>query len=403
MLYESELFFSSRMLLGLEPAGANALTRLSTFFGFTTRLAEQRRARLAAALDRVLASLRACGIDDAVVASRDGRACFVDREGTPADIASLGEQANEARIDFDVLHLFVREAHQPEHDTGADPYRGEGTHERPELELAVDVELHRVVPFDGYPLRLKVHGLIRELRSGPEESWDELRERSARYIRRTWPSVSVHGHEHLPEEFRWRVDALATELSQRFASDQFDRADRSAIVVPRTPRQGSLEELPAPLGAGSFASLPGLDDPLRYLFAWPEAHVGLGYEQMLVLDGRGRRMLATGPTRVVATGPNPAGGDMPENTLAPGHAPLHFPVPDLLIFSGHEWDAEVRRERLIPRGGSCEGLEGCAALIAHERRKFECGARGPARPTSLRGGGLGPSGSGGGYPGDLSF
>ena len=75
---------------------------------------------------------------------------------------------------------------------------------------------------------------------------------------------------------------------------------RSAIVLPRHPREGTLEELPAPLGAGSFARLPGLEDPLRYLFVWPEVHQRLTYEQILILDGRGRRMLATGATPDIA-------------------------------------------------------------------------------------------------------
>ncbi|WP_106393162.1 hypothetical protein [Enhygromyxa salina] len=376
MLYEAELFVSSRALLSLEPR-AGALERLASLFGFTTRLAEERRLRLAAAVERVLGALRGSGIDDAVFASRDATPCFVDRVGRGRDIDALAEPAGATPVDFDVLHLFVRETHveadQP------DPYRAAGTNEGPQLQLAVDVELHRVVPLDGYPLRLRVHGLIHELRAQPDESWDALAERTGRYIAGRFPDRRVHGIEGVPAEFVDRVTALARALSDKFGGEQIvDTAIRSALVLPRFPREGTLEELPAPLGAGSFARLPGLEDPLRYLFVWPEVHAGLTYEQILVLDGRGRRMLATGPSPVTATA---------EGILAPGHAPVELPVPDLLGFSGHEWEAEARREHLLAPGACCEGLDGVAALIAHERRKFECGSRGPARGTSAGGGG----------------
>ena len=402
MLYEAELLLSSNALLSLEPYDASGLARLTTYFGFTTRLADQRRERLAAALAHVLDALQACGIDDAVFATRDGVPCFVDREGAPADLGEVSAQVREGPVDYDVLHLFARETfHEDAHHGAVDPYRGEGTNERQELELAVDVEFHRAIPFDGYPLRLRVHGLIKELRTRADESWDELERRTASYIHTRFPTRSIHGHDDIPEEFRQRVERLSQALSLEFGAENLDAAQRSAIVVPRTPRQGSLEELPAPLGASSFATLPGLEDPLRYLFAWPQVHAGISYAQVLVLDGRGQRLLATGPTPVVATGAGPGSADMPENTLAPGVPPLHLPVPDILPFSGHEWDAEARRELVIPRGTSCEGLEGDAALIAHERRKFECGRRGPARPTSV--GGRGDGNSVGSYPGELGF
>ena len=382
------------MLLSLEPRSANALARMTTFFGFTTRLAEQRQRRLAAAIERVLDSLRVCGVDDAVFASRDGKPCFIDREGVPEDLGEIAEPAGGRPVDFQTLHLFARQSYREDQERSVDPYRGEGTHERNELELAVDVEIHRDVPFDGYPLRLRVHGLIKQLRARSGESWDELAERTGRYIRSAYPERRVHGHEDIPVEFTRRVDALALALTRNFGSDRLDRADRSVLVLPRRPREGSLEELPVPLGAGSFASLPGLEDPLRYLFAWPEVHAGMRYAQMLILDGQGRRMLATGQTELAAN----------EDTLAPGSSPLHLPVPDLLAFSGHEWDAEARKELLLPKGARCEGLEGGAALINHERRKFECGARGPATATGIGGGSMfGGSGAGGGYPGGLSF
>ena len=402
MLYEAELLLSSNALLSLEPFDASGLARLTTYFGFTTRLADQRRERLAAALAHVLDALQACGIDDAVFATRDGVPCFVDREGAPADLAEISTQVSEGPVDYEVLHLFARETfHEDAHHGAVDPYRGEGTNERHELELAVDVEFHRVIPFDGYPLRLRVHGLIKQLRARADEPWDELERRTASYIHTRFPTRSIHGHDDIPEEFHRRVERLSQALSLKFGAENLDSAQRSAIVVPRTPRQGSLEELPAPLGASSFATLPGLEDPLRYLFAWPQVHAGISYAQVLVLDGRGQRLLATGTTPVLATGAGQGSGDTPENTLAPGVPPLHLPVPDILAFSGHEWDAEARRELVIARGTSCEGLEGDAALIAHERRKFECGRRGPARPTSVRGGTGGSSA--GSYPGELGF
>ena len=377
MLYEAELFISSTALLSLEPE-VGALERLASLFGFTKRLAEDRQERLAAAVERVLAALRVCGIDDAVFASRDASPCFVDRVGRGGDIDALTEPASTTPIDFDVLHLFVRETHL---EAGqSDPYRAEGT-KQAELELAVDVELHRVVPFDGYPLRLRVHGLIHELRAQPDESWDALADRTRRYIADRFPDQRVRGIEGVPVEFLDRVTALDRALSDRFGGEQLvDMAVRTALVLPRSPREGSLEELPAPLGAGSFASLPGLDDPLRYLFVWPEVHAGLSYEQLLVLDGRGRRVLATGPTPVTATA---------DGVLTPGHAPVELPVPDLLGFSGHAWEAEARSEHLLAPGVECEGLEGVAALIAHERRKFGCGSRGPARGTAVNRGGAG--------------
>jgi hypothetical protein len=392
VLYEAELFVSSRALLSLEPRGSGALARLASLFGFTTRLAQTRQLRLAAAIERVLGALRGCGIDDAVFASRDGVPCFIDRVGRGRDLDALAEPAGAAPVDFDVLHLFVRETHVDE-DSQVDPYRGEGTHERPRLQLAVDVELHRVVPFDGYPLRLRVHGLIHELRARPEESWDALAQRTGRYIAGQFPNRRIHGIAGVPKEFVDRVHALERALTAKFGSDRVvDTAIRSALVLPRHPREGTLEQLPAPLGAGSFARLPGLEDPLRYLFVWAEVHAGIAYEQMLVLDGRGRRMLATGPSPITATA---------EGTLAPGHPPLDLPVPDLLGFSGHEWEAEARREHALAAGSPCEGLDACAALIAHERRKFECGSRGPARARSLGGGGGGDSRPG--YPGELGF
>jgi len=377
VLYEAELFVSSQALLSLEPRGVGALERLASLFGFTTRLAQTRRDRLAAALERVLGALRACGIDDAVFASRDGTPCFVDRLGQGRDIDALADPAGASPVDFDVLHLFLRETHVDADDP--DPYRGAGTSEGWELQLAVDVELHRVVPFDGYPLRLRVHGLIHELRAQPDEGWDALAERTGRYIAGRFPDRRVHGIDGVPAEFVDRVTALEQALSDKFGGERIvDSAIRSALVLPRFPREGTLEDLPAPLGAGSFARLPGLEDPLRYLFVWPEVHAGMTYEQMLVLDGRGRRMLATGASPVTATA---------EGNLAPGHAPVDLPVPDLLGFSGHEWEAEARREHLLAPGARCEGLDGVAALIAHERRKFECGSRGPARATSLGGAG----------------
>ncbi len=403
MLYEAELFVSSQALLSLEPDDASALVRLAGLFGFTKRLAETRRVRLAAAVERVLGALRACGLDDAVFASRDGAPCFVDRVGTGADIDALAEPAGEGPVDFDVLHLFVRETHVP--DTASpDPYRGEGTSARAQLELAVDVEIHRIVPLDGYPLRLRVHGLIRELRAGADESWDALAQRTARYLAGRFPSREIHGFDDVPEEFRARIGALERALSAKFGEGRsVDAAIRSAIVLPRHRREGTLEELPAPLGAGSFARLPGLEDPLRYLFVWPEVHAGIAYRQMLILDGRGQRLLATGASPVTATGPRQELGGSPENTLAPGEAPLHLPVPDLLWFSGHEWDKEARREHVLVGGARCEGLDGGAALIAHERRKFECGARGPARATSLGAVSSSAGRTGRGFPGELGF
>ncbi|PRQ08374.1 hypothetical protein [Enhygromyxa salina] len=392
MLYEAELYLSSAALQCLEPREAGALARLSTFFGFTTQLAEQRRLRLAAALERVLGALRARGIDDAVFGSRDGAACFVDRVGVAEDIDALSEQASEAPVDFDCLRLFVREATRDDSEAAIfDPYRGEIATERPQLQLAVDVEIHRLIPLDGYPLRLRVHGLIAELNSPADEPWDTLAQRTAHYIERRFPTRRVHGHEHVPEEFQRRVESLARSLCREFDTERIDLTLRSAMVLPRHPRMGTLEELPAALAAGSFARLPGLEAPLRYAFAWPEVHAGLSYEQMLVLDGRGRRMLATGPTAVTAS----------EDSLAVGHPPLHLPVPDLLAFSGHEWDAEARRELLLAPGAPCEGLDGDAALNSHERRTFECGSRGPARATTVnRGKG---SRSGRGFPGQLGF
>lgn len=418
MLYEAELFISSRALLSLEPRDASALARLATYFGFTTRLAEQRQFRLAVALERVLAALQACGIDDAVFASRDGKPCFVDRVGEPEDLDELSEQAGDGTVDFDLLRLFVREDDSEVGDASPDPYRSNGTSERPQLQLAVDVEFHRVVPPDGYPLRLRIHGLLIELRAGADEPWEDLAMRTASYIERRFPTRRIHGHDHVPEEFRRRVDTIVAALSAKFGGDRIDLALRSAIVVPRHPRMSALEELPVPLAPGSFARLPGLEPALRYLFAWPEVHAGVAYEQMLILDGRGRRMIATGPTPVVATGPSQTLGargamprdalhhgllgDMPENTLAPGCAPLHIPAPDLLAFSGHEWDAEARRELVLPRGASCEGLDGVAAMSTHERRKFDCGSTGPARGTSVGSGGSSFA-AGGRFPGELSF
>ncbi|KIG17281.1 hypothetical protein DB30_03464 [Enhygromyxa salina] len=334
-------------------------------------------------------------------ASRDGAPCFVDRVGQPQDLDQLSERAGSGAADFDLLRLFVREPDGEPDDVGLDPYRGGDANERLQLQLAVDVELHRVVPYDGYPLRLRIHGLLSELRAGIDEPWEDLAKRTASYIERSFPGRRIHGHDDVPEEFRRRVNAIVAALSSKLDSKRIDRAVRSAIVVPRHPRMTKLAELPAPLGAGSFARLPRLEPAARYLFAWPEVHVGVSYEQMLVLDGRGRRMIATGPTPVVATGPS----HTPENTLAHGVAPLHIPAPDLLAFSGHEWDAEARRELVLARDASCEGLDGCAALIKHERRKFDCGSTGPARRTSIGGGsGVGSgAGSGGGYPGELSF
>lgn len=369
------------------------MLKLASLFGFTTQLSEDRQRRLAAAVERILAALRVCGLDDAVFASRDGKPCFVDRVGRGHDLHELAEPASESPVDFEVLHLFVRETHVDPEDS-ADPYRGEGTPDRAQLQLAVDVEIHRAVPFDGYPLRLRVHGLIHELRARGDESWDALAQRTARYIAGRFPTRQVDGLDDVPAEFVERINALDRALASQFGPQRaVDTAIRTALVVPRHPREGTLEELPAPLGAGSFARLPGLEDPLRYLFVWPEVHAGLRYSQMLLLDGRGRRMLATGPSPVTA-------GE-PEHALAPGHPPLHLPVPDLLGFSGHEWDAEARQERVLTRWARCEGLDGGAALIAHERRKFECGRRGPARPTSLGGGSGGVSRPG--YPGELGF
>lgn len=392
MLYEAELFISSAALQCLEPRDAGALARLTAYFGFTTQLAEQRRLRLAAALARVLGALRVCGIDDAVFGSRDGDLCFVDRVGVAEDIDALSEQAGEAPADFDCLRLFVREATRDDDDAAIpDPYRGAAVSERPQLQLAVDVEIHRLIPVDGYPLRLRVHGLIAELNSPADEPWDALAHRTAHYIERRVPTRRVHGHEHVPAEFRRRVEALARSLCLEFDTERIDLTLRSAMVVPRHPRMHTLEELPAALGAGSFARLPGLEAPLRYTFVWPEVHAGLAYEQMLVLDGRGRRMLATGPTAVMAS----------EDSLAVGQPPLHLPVPDLLVFTGHEWDTEARRELLIAPGPPCEGLDGVAALNNHERRTFECGSFGPARATAV-GGGRGFR-SGRGFPGQLGF
>ena len=184
MLYEAELFVSSDALLSLEPRDAGALVRLAGFFGFTDRLAEARRSRLAGALERVLAALRSCGIDDAVFASRDGVPCFVDRVGVGDDLEAVVEPAGEAPVDFDVLHLFVRESPREDDRAPVDPYRAEAgdEQERGQLNLAVDVEIHREVPLDGYPLRLRIHGLIAELHATRDESWESLAGRTARYI-----------------------------------------------------------------------------------------------------------------------------------------------------------------------------------------------------------------------------
>ncbi|MCA9682080.1 MAG: hypothetical protein KC457_07770 [Myxococcales bacterium] len=109
MLYEAELFVSSDALLSLESRDAGALVRLAGFFGFTDRLAEARRSRLAGALERVLAALRSCGIDDAVFASRDGVPCFVDRVELAREREQEGKIAQALAMEILALRQAIQE------------------------------------------------------------------------------------------------------------------------------------------------------------------------------------------------------------------------------------------------------------------------------------------------------
>lgn len=365
MIYEADIHVASDALLALESPERGAFERLAQLFGFARDLDDDRRRRLASVVGSVLDGLARCGLDDAVFASCDDRPCFVDRRGDEADLATLRTELTAGDAAFERLRLVAREPHP---DEGShDPYRST-TGERTTLSLCATVELHRPAPLDGYPLRVRIHGLIRSLRATADADRLALRDRVRAFVERM-AGAPVHGHDDLPREFQDRVSGIAAGLGRAFDSAHIDVAMRTAIVLPREPDMAGLPDLPK--DAGPFARLPGSESALRYAFVWPQVHAPLRYRHMLLLDDRGRRVLATGAT--------PLAGE----AFAVGRAPVDLPAPDILTFSGHGWEPEARRHYMLASDTDCEGIEGAIALLTHERRKFDCGSRGPARPNTI--------------------
>jgi len=292
--------------------------------------------------------LVAAGVDDIVRLGRDGELLYHDQRGQAADLDAAMAQAQAPRgAGFEQLRMVMQ-------------------HQDDALHLIVDLHISRVYPADGIPIRGYVHGFMREfdMRSMPMGRGGDPKATLTDALRtRLMQSGVLDGHQSIPAGFTATVARLAGALQQALPGARVSHHARAVMVMPRQV-YGDPSQLPArdePDAMAPFLGDPGFREIVFHAYQWGSlchAHE-LRLRHLLLVDEAGRPVVGIGDEPLTAR-------QMP--ALVPGQPFESMPSHDVVFFTGHDRDAEVRGAQLVPQDAKRSGLDARLQLREHEQR-----------------------------------
>ncbi len=350
MYFEAEILIDPSDIASLEVPPRSRLRRLLTALtGGWQEVSNDQELLVGAVLLQCLQEgLLAAGIDDIVRLGRDGELLYHDQRGRAGDLDAAVAQA------------------QAPSGTGFEQLRMVMQHSDEALHLIVDLHVSRVYPADGIPIRGYVHGFMRELdlrrmalgRGGDAKALltDALRTRLMQ-------SPVLDGHRSVPAGFKAAAARIADALQQALPGARVSHHARALMMMPRQvygdPAQLTVREEPDAMAP--FLCDPGFREIAFYAYQWGSlchAHE-LRLRHILLVDEAGRPIVGVGDEPLMAR-------KMP--ALVPGQRFESMPSHDVVFFTGHDRDAEVRGAQLVPLDAERSGLDARLLLREHEQR-----------------------------------
>lgn len=349
MFFEAELLIDPSDVTDLEAPPRPRLRRLLDMLtgGWREATSDQELLVGAVLLHCLQGGLEAAGVDDMVRVYRDGALLYHDQRGQPADLKVAIEQVQPPGRGYDELRMVLQ--HQDE-----------------QLSYVIDLHVCRVYPEDGIPIRGLVHGFVRDLdaRAMAMGRGQDLLGALTDAMRGRLPHRSTFdGKGAVPPAFSQTVASLADALRRALPGARISHHERPVFMLPRQ-RWTDPSQLPGREEADALAPFSG-DPGFREMTFY--AHLlaplcraqDLSLEHVLFVDEAGRPIFRVGDEPLVA-------GRL--RALEPGQPLDVMPSLDVVVFTGHDRDAETRKNGLVPEGTERAGLAARLALRAHEQR-----------------------------------